>query len=83
MNVRLDCFDGPRERGVVLHFLFDAPDGVKHRGMVSAGKSRPDAFEAQRGELFHQIHGDLTRMGDFFRPAALFDELVFGNVEFL
>lgn len=83
VDVRLDRFDDPCKRRVFLHFLFDGLYRMHDRGMIAVSKAHPDALEAERRELFHEEHGDLTRVGDFLRAAARFEELVFGNVEFL
>lgn len=83
VDVRLDRFDYSCKSRVFLHFLFDGLYRVHDRGMVAVSESHSDAFEAERRELLHEEHGDLARMGDFLCAASRFEELVFGNVEFL
>lgn len=48
----------------------DFVDGMEHGGVVLAAELASDFRQRGGGELLHQVHGNLARVGDGFRVRA-------------
>ena len=69
VQLLFEVMDDLADVGVHFHAVFDEAAGVQHRAVIASAEGFADGVERAFGHLAREIHGDLARKGDVFRPA--------------